>query len=219
MSRLLALLPLLVACVEEVVPEKEEEEVVLAPLGEPYAAIFAATDPGYLRDECELGVELFESGSDTAAFSQSFRAQGGEWAGVAIGAEIQYTAEATWDDCTTLASTGTGTFTSGTFSGSAGDMFLFRYDGVNGAYEVIVQREDFEGGRALITFVDTATSADVQTLAGEIGVQAELVSTAGKEYEISWESARSVGSVLAAFADDNIYLEGGPVWIEVPDWW
>lgn len=219
MSRLLALLPLLGACVEDVVPPKEEEEEILADLGDPFVAIFASTAPEYLRDTCEIGIELFESGSETATASQSMRAQGGEWTGLSIGFETSYTAEASWSDCTTLDTTGTGSYTSGTFSGNAGDIILFRYDGVTGAYEVIVQREDFVGGTALVTFVDTATSADVANLATAIGVQAELVSTEGKEYVITWESTMSVGAVLAAFADDNIYLGGEPVWIDVPDWW
>ncbi|MDP2305364.1 MAG: hypothetical protein Q8P18_05000 [Pseudomonadota bacterium] len=220
MSRMLALLPLLAACVETVVPDKEEEEeIVLAPLGEPYTVIYASTAPDYLRDTCEIGVDLYEVGSDTPVASQSVHARGGEWTGLAITEAVQYTAEATWDECTTVASTGTGSFTSGAFSGAPGDLFLFRYDGVTGAYEVEKQREDFVGGTALVTFVDTATSADVQTLAAEIGVQADLISTEGKQYEITWDDTKAVGAVLAAFSDDNIYLDGEPVWVEVPDWW
>lgn len=219
MSRLLVALPLHVACVEAVVPEKEEEGVVLAELGDPYAAIYAATAPDYLRAACEIGVELFELGSETPAASQEVDAQGGEWTGVALSASVQYTAEASWSDCTTVASTGTGSFSSGVFSGAAGDLFLFRYDGVTGAYEVIVQREDFEGGKALVTFVDSATSADVQTLAGEIGVEADLISTEGKQYAISWSDTTPVAAVLGAFSQDNLYFDGQPVWIDEPDWW
>ncbi len=218
MPRLLALLPLLAACGEDIAPgDKPAEE--LAELGEPYAGIVATTAPGYLRSECSLGVELFEAGSAVAVDSVSINAQGGEWAGFVIAPETPYTAEAAWDTCTTVASTGTGTFASNTFSGAAGDWFLFRYNGESGSFDSLTQRYDYEGGVALVTFVDTATSADVEALADSLGVSAEIVATDSKQYEITWRNATPVGAVLASFAESELYLDGEPVWIRIPDWW
>lgn len=219
MSRLLALLPLLAACDKTIDIPKEDEEVVLADLGAPFAAIIAHTAPDYLRTDCEIGVDLYEEGQTEPSSSAAVFATGGEWVGLTIDTAIQYTAEASWKDCTTVASTGTGTFSSGAFSGAEGDFFVFRYDGVTAAFETLVQREDFEGGKALITFRDDATSADVQELAAEIGVEADLISTDAKDYEISWDDGAPVGAVLAAFSDRNLYVDGEPVWVEKPDWY
>ncbi|MDP2312054.1 MAG: hypothetical protein Q8P41_04050 [Pseudomonadota bacterium] len=218
MARLLVLFPLLAACDKEIgLEEKAEEE--LAELGDPYAGIYAHAEPGYLRTDCTIGVDLYEVGVETLAASSTLYAQGGEWTGVQLGGTTQYTAEANWEGCTTLASTGTGSFSSSTFSGVAGDLFLFRYDGVTAAFETLVQRDDFKGGEALVTFVDESTSAEVAALAESIGVDADLVSTGSKQYEIHWDDTKAVAAVLAAFSEDDLYYDGQPVWITEPEWW
>lgn len=193
----------------------EPEPAVVADLGDPWVGIVAAVSPGYLRSTCTIGIELYDVETQALAAEAGIEAQGREWTGVALDGVVQYTATGSWDDCTTT-DLGTGTFESTTFSGQQGDFFLFRYDGVTAAFETLVQREDFEGGVALVTF---AEGADVQAVAEAHGLEAEVISSGSLQYELTWSDTTPVGEVLGALSPEDAFVEGQPVWIRQPDWW
>lgn len=220
MSRMLALLPLLFACGPGVPLPPVPVVQPLAPLGEPFITMYAQAAPGYFRDGCEMGIEIFELGNAKPAGSVKFPVEGGEWGGLPLQEGVEYTLSAEWKDCTTNDTGGSGTFVSTSpFSAAMGVLPVFLYNGLDGKFGVAYQEEHFVGGTAIVTFVPAATSADVNKLSERIGVLAEIVDLEGTTYEITWDSTMSVGEVLSAFADDNIYFDGEPIWNNEPGWY
>lgn len=213
------MLPALLTGCDAQVPLGAGDDVTpLADLGDPFVAVVAAVEPEYLNPSCVIGLDLYEVGADTPAASVTMAARGAEWAGTTLEGGVQYTASASWTECTP-GGAGTGSFESSTFSGVEGDLFLFRYNGVNAAFEAYVQREDFEGGVATVTFAETSTAAEVEALADDLGVETDLITSGGHDYYVSWSDTTSVGEVLSRLSEAEIYEDGGPVWTEAPDWW
>lgn len=190
----------------------DTDTVAEAPLGDPFLAMVAATPADYLVSTCTVRVDVYEGG--VASASNQFSATGGEWAGIALAGETQYTATATYDLCNDL--NPSGEYTAGTFSGVAGYLFLFWYNGVNGGYTALTQGEHFVGGAARVVYDPAVPDADVQARAAGIGVTATLE---GTEYALSWTTETNVGEVLSFFAQGDGFQTGTPEWIEAPYWW
>jgi hypothetical protein len=187
-------------------------------LGDPYVAIVAAVDPGLLRSDCTVSLDLFEAGSAEPAASVSVGAAGREWVGAMLTGGVQYTATGRWTDCTNT-DRGTGDFTSSTFSGVDGDLFLFRYDGVTAAFESLQQREDFEGGAVTVSFIEGTSAADAQEVALATGVEEASLPEGSTEWTLRWTQDLAVGEVLSTLSASDLYRAGSPVWIREPEWW
>ncbi len=207
---------LLAACTDGSVGLEDKNEEPLPDLGDPFVGIYAAASPGTFRSDCVIQVDLYEE--DTVVATAEMRASGGEWTGTVLPGETLYRAVASWESCTT-GPDGTGTFESSAFSGVKGDFFLFRYTGVTAAFDVLTQREDFDGAEVEVTFEEGTTLEDVQAIADTYGVEADLVEGASTEYRVTWDDATAVGKVLTWFSDEDEYATGSPSWIRTPDWW
>ena len=96
-------------------------------LGDPYLAMVAATPPDYLLSTCQMRVDVYIDGK--AVDGASLAATGGEWVGIQLSGDEQYTASGVYEECTKL--NPTGTVESGAFSGVAGYLFLFWYSGAD----------------------------------------------------------------------------------------
>jgi hypothetical protein len=191
----------------------------LPDLGDPYVAIVAAVDPGLLKSSCTIALDLYDAGSGELAASVSVGAGGREWVGTQLEGGVQYTATGRWADCTNVEDRGSGQFEASTFSGNAGDLFLFRYDGVTAAFESLVQREDFEGGAATVTFVDGTMLADAQAVATAAGADDAALLEGTDLWTLRWTDDTPVGEVLTALSASGLYWSGSPLWIREPDWW
>ncbi len=184
-------------------------------LGDPYLAMVAAVRPGYLDDTCTLRIEVFAAG--VAQESQELVTTGGGWVGLQLSGEQQYTATATYDACSEF--NPAGELASGTFSGIAGNLFLFWFNGANGGYGTLVQTQDYDGGRATVTTVDGADTAGIEAIAAGLGVTLARSDTATTTWEATFDTELPVGRVLAALARDPAFAEGSPAWIDAPSWW
>lgn len=214
-SALVPVLLLLPACAEEEPAKGDSAEVWEAPLAAPWAGVVAAVQPGGFRSGCAIALDIVRA-DDGAAFAspEVTAADGGQWGAVAIEPTTLYRATARWDACTNLES-GTGTAEVGTFSGEDGIFFVFRYSGSLHSFESLVQREDFEGGAARVTF--DAGTTDVAAAAADRGLSAE--DEGDGTWRLSWTDTTAVADVLAAFTTLEGYQGGEPVWVRQPDWW
>lgn len=182
-------------------------------LGDPYLAMVAATPPDYLLSTCRMRVDVYIDGK--AVDGAEILAGGGEWVGLELSGDSQYTASATYEECTKL--NPTGTVESGAFSGVAGYLFLFWYSGANQGYDTLVQTVDYSGGMAEITLEDGADTAGIDTIAASLGVTLTL--REGTTYDATFPTEIPVGRVLSEFAKDEAFAEGSPAWIDAPSWW
>jgi hypothetical protein len=194
------------------------DSAVIPDLGDPYVAIVAAVDPGLLKSTCVLSLDLLDAGTGDVAASVSVGAGGREWVGTQLQGGVQYTATGRWSDCTNT-DRGTGEFSSSTFSGVEGDLFLFRYDGVNAAFESLVQREDFEGGGVSAAFAEGASATDVEALAAAAGAEEAAQADGSSDWTLRWTDATPVGAVLTSLSASSLYVSGAPIWIRQPEWW
>lgn len=208
------LLPL-AACSEEEPKEGDSGEEWVAPLAAPWAGVVAAVQPGGFRSGCAIALDIVHADDGSAFASPGVTAaDGGQWGAVAIEPETLYRATAHWEECTNLEN-GTGSAEIGTFSGADGLFFVFRYSGSLHSFESLVQREDFEGGAARVTF--DAGTTDVAAAAADRGLEAE--DEGDGAWRLSWTDTTAVADVLAAFSALDGYQGGEPVWIRQPDWW
>jgi hypothetical protein len=205
---------------DEVIPSLDDTgdtatdtaDTVPEDLGDPYLAMVAAVSPGILQDTCTLRIDVFLDGE--AAGGEQISATGGEWVGLQL-TDAQYTASAVYQDCTELDPS--GSFDSGVFSGVAGNLFLFWYNGANGGYTTLTQTRDFNGGLATVTVAAGADMTGLQTIAAELGVT--LTNLSGDDWQATFPTDLPVGQVLAAFSRDDAFVEGSPDWIDAPYWW
>ena len=182
-------------------------------LGDPYLAMVAATPPDYLLSTCQMRVDVYIDGK--AVDGASLAATGGEWVGIQLSGDEQYTASGVYEECTKL--NPTGTVESGAFSGVAGYLFLFWYSGANQGYDTLVQTVDYNGGMAEITLVDGADTAGIDAIAAKLGVTLTL--REGTTYDATFATDVPVGRVLSEMAKDEAFAEGSPSWIDAPSWW
>lgn len=188
----------------------------VTPLSPPMAAVVAATSPGVFRTGCTIAMDLVDAGTgSTYATAQVTGADGGQWGAVEIVPEVLYEGAARWDTCTNL-DTGTGTEDISGFSGEDGILFVFRYSGSIWSFETLYQREDYEGGGAVVTFEDDADAGAIEDAADALG----LTSTQdGPAWHFAWTDETAVAEVLSAMSAVDGYEKGEPVWIDQPDWW
>ncbi len=182
-------------------------------LGDPYLAMVAAVPPGILRSTCSLRIDLFVDGE--AQGGEQITAAGGEWVGIQLSGDATYTATGAYADCTEL--NPTGTLDSGSFSGVAGYLFLFWYNGANAGYTTLVQTEDYSGGLAEVVLEEGADPAGVQAIADSLGVTLTL--REGTTWDAVFPTELPVGLVLSSLSRDPAFLEGSPAWIAEPYWW
>jgi hypothetical protein len=190
-----------------------DTDTVPEDLGDPYLAMVAAVPAGYLLDTCTLRIDVFVDGE--AFDGAEITGTGGEWVGIQLAGDQQYSASAVWQDCTELNPSGTAD--SGTFSGVAGNLFLFGFNGANAVYTTVTQTVDFTGGEATITVVDGADTTGLEAIAAELGVT--LVNVEGTTWLATFPTDLPVGRVLAALSADDAFVEGTPTWIDAPYWW
>ncbi|MDP2312745.1 MAG: hypothetical protein Q8P41_07555 [Pseudomonadota bacterium] len=182
-------------------------------LGDPYLGMVAAVSPGILNDTCRLRVDIYVDGE--AREGQEVMATGGEWVGLPLSGDDQYSATGLWENCTDL--NPSGTVSSGTFSGVAGSLFLFWYNGANAGYATLEQTKDYEGGRAEITLAAGADTTGIVAIAAANNVA--LTQGEGDVWSAGFPTDVPVGQVLAAFSADPAFVEGTPAWIDAPYWW
>lgn len=97
-------------------------------LGDPYLAMVAPVPPGFLYEDCVMRVELF-SGEDALGVMEIDPVVGGEWAGMDLEGGVQYYISTYHSQCTKL--TAEETAESGAFSGIAGLLFVYHFNGTN----------------------------------------------------------------------------------------
>ncbi len=222
------MLLLLLACNESKVPDDEvitdvvdtagDTATVTEPpedLGDPYLAMVASVPRGILASDCIMRVDLLSG--DTSLLTLTLDpALGGEWAGAPLDGGVQYRVSAYHSDCTVQ--TPAETIESGTFSGVAGLLFVYWFNGTNAGVESLVQTEDFAGGSVTITLAPKTQPTEIESIAAGIGATV----TAGKvadTYVVTFPTETPIGLVLGAMSVAEGYLEGTPDWIEQPNWW
>ncbi len=211
---------LLLACTGKV---DLKDSGVIPDLGDPYVAIVASINPGQLQSTCAVTLTLLEQATGAVAAEVSLGVQGREWVGTLLEGEVLYSAVGAWSECTRTPEGREGSFSSGTFSGQAGDLFVFRFDGDNAGFDTLVQRDDYAGGVVDVTFVAGTPQATVDALVGGTSVTA---ASSGNDadgnpvYRLSWTDETPVGEVLTRMSAAEAYYSGTPVWIaERPEWW
>lgn len=182
-------------------------------LGDPYLAMVVAIGEGILLDTCSVRIDVFVDGEAQAG--EEIQASGGEWVGFDLDGASQYNASAVYQDCSEY--NPSDTVESGTFSGVAGYVFLFWFNGANAGYTTLEQTTDYHGGMAEITLREGADTAGIEAIAADEGVT--LVLREGTTWDATFDTAIPVARVLAAFSRDEAFVEGSPSWIDQPDWW
>lgn len=184
-------------------------------LGDPYLAMVAAVPAGILAPDCVMRLDLL-SGKETLLSISLDPALGGEWAGAPLEGGVQYRVSAYHSTCTEQ--TPSETIESGTFSGVAGLLFVYWFNGTNGGVEALTQTEDYAGGSVTITLQKGTPSTQIEAIAVDVGATL----APGKEpdtYVASFPTETPIGVVLAAMSVADGFVEGTPAWIEKPNWW
>lgn len=223
------MLLLLLACTEPVdtgskviTPETGDTEVDTADsedvpedLGDPYLAMVAPVPPGFLAEDCVMRVELY-SGEDSLAILEIDPVVGGEWTGMDLDGGVQYRVVAYHSQCTDQ--TPEETTESGTFSGVAGLLFVYRFNGTNSGVESLEQTVDFAGGSVTITLVAGTSPDEITTIASSLGATLAMGADADT-YVATFPTDIPIGRVLTEMAKADGFLEGSPDWIVKPGWW
>ena len=207
-----------VACEPATEQTEETAAAELPPLAAPTVAVASPTSATAFKSTCTADVELVDSSGTTVADIVMIPFKGGRWGSTTIEPGTQLVATLSWEDCENT-DKGTGTFTSSTFSGSEGDLFVLHYDGVDAGFEWMVQREEFEGGAAHVQLAEGATFADVRAFADSLGVDASEDSNDATFVNLTWTDVTGVGAVLANAAANDAVGWSEPTWIEKPAWW
>lgn len=199
------------ACTEDPIEEKEVE----VETADPFLGVTLATGSGSLKSTCEIALTVRdETGAEI--YSGAIPGQGREWLGTRIDPSTLYTATTSWTDCTNT-EYGTGSMdTASAVSAEPGTLLVFHFDGIDAAFDSLVQDADFVGGAV---DVELAAGADGAALAAAAGVSGEATETADV-WHFSWTDATPVGEVLMLASYDDSYVEGTPVWLgDLPLWW
>ncbi len=189
--------------------------------GDPYAVMVAATRT--VDSTCELDLTLKNNGDGSTVATIELAAKGCDWAGARLSGNTQYKGSFTATGCNAADDK---TYESSAFSGEEGYIFALWYTGVNIGYSALkqgVEDGDFLGGEANVTVANSYPESNVQALASDLGLTAELTTTSddGNTYHLTWETELNVGEVLSDFtaAAGKDYVAGEPVWIKKPSWW
>ena len=145
-------------------------------------------------------------------------ADGGLWAGAPLAEGLQVTAALSWSDCENT-SAGEGTFTSSSFSGERGDLFVLYYNGVGSGFEWMEQAVDHLGGELRVQFSSDSSGAEIDAIAGESDVAVAADPDDPTFRRLSWTDDRNVTEVLGVLSGEEAFLWGEPVWVLKPGWW
>ena len=187
------------------------------PLAPAYAAVAGATYASAFKSTCSMRLDLADAASGNALATSGVISgfDGGLWAALPLDEGQQYKATITWDDCENTPD-GSGTFTSSTFSGEPGDLFVTHYDGVDAGFEWMEQGDDHLGGSVHVQLVDLDTAAEV---AAQLGGSARADDEDETMAFIDWTSDRNVSDLLGSLRQSGDLLWGEPTWVEKPPWW
>lgn len=189
----------------------------MAPLAPDWVAVTGSTFDGAFKSTCTISGSIAdtEGGSPISFFLNP--ADGGRWAGVALGQSQQMKATITWEDCENT--DGTGQWVSSTFSGGDGDLFVLHYGGVDAEFDWMVQGTDRLGGQVHVQFASDADPADVASLIDGIGLSSAPDVDDPTFVWLSWTDTKNVASVLYDLSATELYAWGEPTWVEKPAWW
>lgn len=184
-------------------------------LGDPYLGLVAPIPRGILSSDCVMRAEVYTG--EALQFTVEINpALGGEWAGAGLDGGVQYKVKTYHSTCTEQ--TPEETEESGTFSGVAGLLFLYWFNGTNSGVEAMEQTVDFSGGSAFVTLAKGTDPTELETVAGGLGVTV-APGTEADSYVLTFPTELPVGQVLAEVAAVEGFLEGSPDWIVQPGWW
>lgn len=186
------------------------------PLAPAFAAVAGATYDGAFKSTCSVKLDLADAASGNALATTSLAPfDGGLWRALPLSDGTQYKATITWDDCENTPD-GTGTFTSSTFSGEPGDLFVLHYDGVDAGFEWMEQGDDHRGGSVHVAI---AEGLDPVGVAGALGAVAVGDGDDPTRSYVEWTDDRSVAEVLDELTTSGDITWGEPTWTEKPAWW
>lgn len=208
--------------VDDAVDDTAADDTAVKPpeiiLGDPYVGIVSAIGVNGLDDGCQVSLKVTTAADTQEVADLSMSTRGMDWTGVGLTGGVQYKAVGSARDCSGLGDE--DSFESGTFSGEKGIFIVLRYNGINIAYESLVQGAegaDFTGGVAVVTFSTGTPEGYVQDVAAIWGVEATL--DTGTTYTLRFDETIPVGRILTLASADLNYQEGSPAWITVPGWW
>ncbi len=204
-------------CTGEPEPSKDadtgDEPLPQAPA---HVAVAGATYDSAFKSTCSVKLDLADAASGNALATTSLAPfDGGLWDALPLVDGQQYKATITWDDCENTPD-GTGSFTSSTFSGEPGDLFVLHYDGVDAGFEWMVQGDDHRGGSVHVAL---AEGVEASAVAGSIGAVAVADSAEPALTYLDWTDDRNVAAVLDDLTGDGTISWGEPTWTEKPAWW
>lgn len=218
--RLIVALVLLGACTPADTDTGTETPYV-APLAPPWVAITASTFDGAFRSDCTMGAVVTDADGNEVSTLTLAPADGGLWTGVALDPDQQRKLTMTWADCVNN-DNGTGEFTSSTFSGTDGDLFVAHYNGSTKNFEWMQQGIDHLGGEVHATFYKNSSTSELDDLAASLDVESRDDGTddkGGIRRYFSWTDTRNVVEVLDGLRASELYLWGEPTWVAQPSWW
>jgi hypothetical protein len=218
--RSLALVGLfLAACVEEEAKVEDSAGPFVAPLAPPWLGIAGNTYDGALKSTCEMSGEIVAASDGSLVGTIALDpADGGLWAGMALGEGNQVKGTLSWSDCENTPA-GEGSFTSSSFSGEPGDLFVLYYNGVGAGFEWLEQGVDHLGGEVRARFAEGTSEADIAALAGGLDATVEVDPEDETARLLAWTDDRNVVEVLAALSGESTFGWGEPVWVAKPGWW
>lgn len=188
---------------------------VIEDLGDPYLAMVAAVPPGILASDCLMQLDLYANEVPVLSLKID-PALGGEWAGADLDGGVQYVVSAYHSTCTQQ--TPAETIESGTFSGVAGLLFVFWFNGTNAGVQALEQTVDFAGGSVTITLAPGTPSTEIETIAASFGATVSPGAEADT-WLVSFPTELPIGAVLSEMAHASGFVEGTPDWIVRPNWW
>jgi hypothetical protein len=196
-----------------------DEAPWVAPSAPPWLAIAGNTYDGALKSTCAMSAEFVSAQDGSAVGTVTLDpADGGSWAGVALGEGVQVKATLTWSDCENTPD-GDGSFPSNSFSGEPGDLFVLYYNGVGAGFEWMEQAVDHLGGAARVQFVEGTSDGEIDTLAETLGLSVAADPEDATFRTLSWTDDRNVAEVLASCTANPAYAWGEPTWVAKPGWW
>ncbi len=187
------------------------------PLAPAYAAVAGATYADAFKSTCSMQLDLVDASSGNALATTGVLSgfDGGLWAALPLTEGQQYAATITWDDCENTPD-GSGTFTSSTFSGEPGDLFVSHYDGVDAGFEWMEQGDDHLGGSV---HVQLATDGAAASVAAQLGGSTHADPDDETLAFIDWTGDENVADVLGSLRESGELSWGEPTWAEKPAWW
>ncbi|MBM4367656.1 MAG: hypothetical protein FJ102_15700 [Deltaproteobacteria bacterium] len=187
------------------------------PLAPAFAAVAGATYQDAFKSTCSMQMDLVDAATGNALATTGVISgfDGGLWAALPLGEGQQYKATITWDDCENTPD-GSGTFTSSSFSGEPGDLFVSHYDGVDAGFEWMEQGDAHRGGSVHVKLTSESAAASVAAQLGGTTYADENDDTLAY---VDWTGDENVAAVLGSLREGGNLAWGEPTWTEKPAWW